>query len=91
MLWNVKMSPQAKITVIVILGLGILYGFQALDAQYLHVNIVANTLSYYYSASIATLVRLNFIADLENIDDILCTLPSTLTPTHFPPRIHQTS
>ncbi|KAJ3518194.1 hypothetical protein NM208_g14604 [Fusarium decemcellulare] len=46
MLWTVKMTKQAKATVIVILGLGIF-------------------------ASIATLVRLRFLADLTDTEDIL--------------------
>ncbi|KAH6985313.1 hypothetical protein EDB80DRAFT_756783 [Ilyonectria destructans] len=46
MLWAVKMSKQARATVIIILGLGVF-------------------------ASIATLIRLRFLADLTNTDDIL--------------------
>ncbi|XDG02386.1 hypothetical protein ABKA04_002001 [Annulohypoxylon sp. FPYF3050] len=46
MLWNVKMTAQAKLTVVVVLGLGIF-------------------------ASIATLVRLKFLADLTDMADIL--------------------
>lgn len=46
MLWTVKMTKQAKATVIVILGLGVF-------------------------ASIATLIRLKFLADLTDTDDIL--------------------
>ncbi|KAK7427933.1 hypothetical protein QQZ08_005546 [Neonectria magnoliae] len=46
MLWTVKMTKQAKATVIAILGLGIF-------------------------ASIATLIRLSFLADLTDTDDIL--------------------
>ncbi|KAF5505162.1 hypothetical protein CGCS363_v004930 [Colletotrichum siamense] len=46
LIWNVKMSKQAKATVIVILGLGIF-------------------------ASIATLIRLKFLADLSDLSDIL--------------------
>ncbi|KAF5631297.1 integral membrane protein pth11 [Fusarium sp. NRRL 52700] len=46
MLWSVKMTKQAKTTVIAILGLGIF-------------------------ASIATLVRLRFLADLTDTEDIL--------------------
>ncbi|KAF5657608.1 integral membrane protein pth11 [Fusarium heterosporum] len=46
MLWSVKMTKQAKATVIVILGLGIF-------------------------ASIATLVRLRYLADLTETNDIL--------------------
>ncbi|KAF4973596.1 hypothetical protein FZEAL_9274 [Fusarium zealandicum] len=46
MLWSVKMTNQAKATVIAILGLGIF-------------------------ASIATLVRLRFLADLTDTEDIL--------------------
>ncbi|KAH8179631.1 integral membrane family protein [Sarocladium implicatum] len=46
MLWKVKMTKQAKATVIVILGLGIF-------------------------ASVATLIRLKFLADLEDLEDIL--------------------
>ncbi|KAK1846569.1 integral membrane family protein [Colletotrichum chrysophilum] len=49
LIWNVKMSKQAKATVIVILGLGIF-------------------------ASIATLIRLKFLADLSDLSDILCRL-----------------
>ncbi|KAF9869481.1 hypothetical protein CkaCkLH20_13078 [Colletotrichum karsti] len=48
MIWNVKMTTQAKATVIVILGLGILQ-----------------------AASIATLIRLKFLADLSDLSDIL--------------------
>ncbi|RBQ67953.1 hypothetical protein FVER14953_08029 [Fusarium verticillioides] len=46
MLWSVKMTKQAKTTVIAILGLGIF-------------------------ASVATLVRLRFLADLTDTEDIL--------------------
>ncbi|OTA94621.1 hypothetical protein M434DRAFT_70998, partial [Hypoxylon sp. CO27-5] len=46
MLWAVKMTAQAKLTVVVVLGLGIF-------------------------ASIATLVRLKFLADLTDMADIL--------------------
>ncbi|KAF7547315.1 hypothetical protein G7Z17_g7819 [Cylindrodendrum hubeiense] len=46
MLWTVKMTKQAKATVIVILGLGVF-------------------------ASIATLIRLRFLADLTDTNDIL--------------------
>ncbi|KAL2114554.1 hypothetical protein VUR80DRAFT_4537 [Thermomyces stellatus] len=46
MLWNVEMTKQTKITVIIILGLGIF-------------------------ASVATLIRLRFLADLEETEDIL--------------------
>ncbi|KAI1655603.1 hypothetical protein F4813DRAFT_366631 [Daldinia decipiens] len=45
-LWSVKMSAQAKMTVVVVLGLGVF-------------------------ASIATLVRLKFLADLTDLADIL--------------------
>ncbi|KAK6951678.1 hypothetical protein Daesc_006201 [Daldinia eschscholtzii] len=46
MLWSVKMTTQAKMTVVVVLGLGIF-------------------------ASVATLVRLKFLADLTDMADIL--------------------
>ncbi|KAG8159070.1 hypothetical protein KVR01_010731 [Diaporthe batatas] len=46
MIWHVNMSPQAKATVFVILGLGVF-------------------------ASIATLIRLKFLADLTDTSDIL--------------------
>ncbi|KAI1776231.1 hypothetical protein F4818DRAFT_374699 [Hypoxylon cercidicola] len=46
MVWGVKMTMQAKLTVVVILGLGVF-------------------------ASIATLVRLKFLADLTDMADIL--------------------
>ncbi|KAL7625289.1 hypothetical protein AAE478_004505 [Parahypoxylon ruwenzoriense] len=46
MLWKVKMTAQAKLTVVVVLGLGVF-------------------------ASIATLVRLKFLADLTDMADIL--------------------
>ncbi|KAK7745157.1 hypothetical protein SLS62_009870 [Diatrype stigma] len=46
MIWNVKMTTEAKVTVSMVLGLGIF-------------------------ASIATLVRLKFLADLMNTSDIL--------------------
>ncbi|KAI1503581.1 hypothetical protein F5X99DRAFT_98625 [Biscogniauxia marginata] len=46
MIWNVKMTVQAKATVIAVLGLGIF-------------------------ASIATLIRLKFLSDLEDTSDIL--------------------
>lgn len=56
MVWNVKMTKQAKITVILVLGLGIF-------------------------ASVATLIRVKFLADLTQLDDLLCKpLPSPLTP-----------
>lgn len=47
MVWNVKMTMQAKLTVMAILGVGIF-------------------------ASVATLVRLKFLADLTDVSDILC-------------------
>ncbi|KAK1984347.1 integral membrane family protein [Colletotrichum cereale] len=56
MVWSVKMTKQAKATVIVILGLGIF-------------------------ASIATLIRLKYLADLNDVADILCTAPA-LTGTN---------
>lgn len=34
MLWNVKMTKQAKATVIVILGLGILYALSRIACRY---------------------------------------------------------
>ncbi|XWW96736.1 hypothetical protein V2A60_004716 [Cordyceps javanica] len=46
MLWNVKMTQQAKVTVVLILGLGIF-------------------------ASIATLIRVKFLAGLTEMDDLL--------------------
>ncbi|KAM3509948.1 hypothetical protein MY10362_000291 [Beauveria mimosiformis] len=46
MLWNVKMTKQAKVTVVLILGLGIF-------------------------ASIATLIRVKFLAALTETDDLL--------------------
>ncbi|KAH6686166.1 integral membrane family protein [Plectosphaerella plurivora] len=46
MVWKVKMTTPAKISVVMLLGLGIF-------------------------ASIATLIRLKFLADLEELDDIL--------------------
>ncbi|EGX91448.1 hypothetical protein CCM_05606 [Cordyceps militaris CM01] len=46
MLWNVKMTKQAKVTVVLILGLGIF-------------------------ASIATLIRVKFLAGLTETDDLL--------------------
>ncbi|KAJ2906606.1 putative integral membrane family protein [Zalerion maritima] len=46
MIWKVKMSIQAKMTVSVVLGLGVF-------------------------ASVATLIRLKFLADLNDADDIL--------------------
>lgn len=55
MVWKVKMTKQAKATVMVVLGLGVF-------------------------ASIATLIRLKFLADLTELEDLLCKLelhPST--------------
>ncbi|KAI5862939.1 hypothetical protein GGS23DRAFT_570231 [Durotheca rogersii] len=46
MLWKVKMTAQAKLTVVIVLGLGVF-------------------------ASIATLVRLKFLSDLTELEDIL--------------------
>ncbi|KAH9904845.1 hypothetical protein F4778DRAFT_48271 [Xylariomycetidae sp. FL2044] len=46
MIWKVKMTTQAKATVVMVLGMGVF-------------------------ASIATLIRLKFLADLENMSDIL--------------------
>ncbi|KAI6782908.1 uncharacterized protein J7T54_002067 [Emericellopsis cladophorae] len=46
MVWNVRMSKQAKVTVILILGLGIF-------------------------ASVATLVRLRYLPDMANLEDVL--------------------
>jgi hypothetical protein len=47
MIWGVKMTTQTKVTVVVILGLGVF-------------------------ASVATLIRLKFLSDLTDTDDILC-------------------
>lgn len=47
MIWSVKMSIQAKATVVIVLGLGVF-------------------------ASIATLIRLKFLADLTDLEDLLC-------------------
>lgn len=49
MLWQVKMTAQAKWSVVAVLGLGVF-------------------------ASIATLIRLGFLADLKDASDILCKL-----------------
>lgn len=49
MVWHVKMTKQAKTTVVLVLGLGIF-------------------------ASVATLIRLKFLADLTQLDDLLCKL-----------------
>ncbi|KAJ9134651.1 Integral membrane family protein [Pleurostoma richardsiae] len=46
MIWGVKMTTQTKVTVVVILGLGVF-------------------------ASVATLIRLKFLSDLTDTDDIL--------------------
>ncbi|KAB5545592.1 hypothetical protein GE09DRAFT_967965 [Coniochaeta sp. 2T2.1] len=46
MIWNVKMTKQAKVIVVVLLGLGVF-------------------------ASVATLIRLKFLSDLNDTDDIL--------------------
>ena len=73
MIWNVKMTRQAKLTVTIILGLGVLYGFPSMcpPRQEASSNI-GN------SASIATLIRLKFLAELNNVDDILCTYPTEI-------------
>jgi hypothetical protein len=55
MIWNVKMTTQAKATVIAVLGLGVF-------------------------ASVATLIRLKFLADLTDTADILCKLATALRP-----------
>ena len=66
MLWNVEMTKQTKITVIVILGLGVLYGV-------FYSHLLSSWISADPgSASVATLIRLRFLADLEETDDILC-------------------
>lgn len=47
LVWSVKMTQQAKATVMVVLGLGVF-------------------------ASVATLIRLKFLADLTDLEDLLC-------------------
>lgn len=75
MLWGVKMTKQAKATVIVILGLGVLYAFsQRSPARSI---TYANTA---HSASIATLIRLKFLSGLELSDDLMC--KCQLLPSH---------
>ncbi|KAK3190600.1 hypothetical protein K4F52_003291 [Lecanicillium sp. MT-2017a] len=62
MLWNVKMTKQAKATVIVILGLGIF-------------------------ASIATLIRLRFLAGLEDSQDLLYSATDAMVWTLVEPGV----
>ncbi|POR35044.1 Uncharacterized protein TPAR_04763 [Tolypocladium paradoxum] len=62
MLWNVKMTKQAKATVIVILGLGIF-------------------------ASVATLIRLKFLAGLEETNDLMFTATDAMVWTLVEPGV----
>lgn len=63
------MTKQTKITVIIILGLGILY--DPFYSRPLYSLVYADPTS----ASVATLIRLRFLADLEETEDILCQWP----------------
>lgn len=79
MLWSVKMTSQAKATVILILGLGILY--EPLRTPFPHetANSAVN------SASIATIIRIKYLSTLQDTDDLLCTssLPIAVNDKQF--------
>ncbi|KAH6648858.1 hypothetical protein BKA67DRAFT_576053 [Truncatella angustata] len=62
MVWSVKMTKQAKATVMVILGLGVF-------------------------ASIATLIRLKFLADLTDLDDLLFATTDAMVWTLIEPGV----
>ncbi|KAJ3486784.1 hypothetical protein NLG97_g6544 [Lecanicillium saksenae] len=62
MLWNVKMTKQAKVTVVLILGLGIF-------------------------ASVATLIRVKFLAGLTETDDLLYSATDALLWTMVEPGV----
>ncbi len=72
MVWNAHMTPQAKTTVVVILGLGLF-------------------------ASVATLIRLKFLADINDTADLLCgcisaaAIPPYLPAHSTPPYLLPTS
>lgn len=70
MIWGVQMTKQAKITVSIVLGLGILYVETA--GRVTGPCAVLLTGSGWCSASIATLIRLKFLSDLNDTADILC-------------------
>lgn len=75
MVWKVRMSLQAKITVILVLSLGVLYVYQSAESSsgtfYLRVLI-------FTSASIATLIRVRFLIEIGNFEDLLCKSSSAL-------------
>ncbi|KAI0167989.1 integral membrane family protein [Pestalotiopsis sp. NC0098] len=62
MVWHVKMTKQAKTTVVLVLGLGIF-------------------------ASVATLIRLKFLADLTQLDDLLFATTDTMIWTIVEPGV----
>lgn len=62
MVWSVKMTKQAKMTVVLVLGLGVF-------------------------ASIATLIRIKFLADLTNLDDLLFATTDTMIWTIVEPGV----
>lgn len=66
MVWSVKMTKQAKMTVVLVLGLGVF-------------------------ASIATLIRIKFLADLTNLDDLLCKSTMSSPPDQKISRLTATS
>lgn len=74
MIWSVQMTVQAKATVAFVLSLGVLYVKPLLNDSFLSfVHHEANMQSI--SASIATLIRLKYLIELADIDDVLCTFP----------------
>jgi hypothetical protein len=76
MIWSIQMSVQTKVTVAFILSLGILYAEQSLFP------CNHQQTDNYYSASVATLIRLKYIVELGDISDVLCSPPQPLNLLH---------
>ena len=67
MLWSLKRNLQSKISICLILSLGVMY-----ICNTLLVKTVSNRLHLRSSASICPLVRLHYLLSIKNYSDLLC-------------------
>ncbi|RFU71754.1 integral membrane family [Trichoderma arundinaceum] len=82
MLWSVKMTSQAKATVILILGLGILY---VPERTLIPRN--GMLIGVMNSASIATLIRIKYLSVLQDTDDLLFSATQVMIWTIIEPGV----
>jgi hypothetical protein len=89
MIWNVQMTLQQKITVILILSLGVLYvlSSSACSCQFTSFQYELPSNFIYRSASIATIIRLKYIVDLTDISDVLFTGTTAMIWTIIEPAV----